>query len=192
VVRVYVNGLLKAQADGSGIPDTTTSNPLLIGATIFNAGGVHEFFQGQIDDVVVRADALSAEEMQLSSLTGCDGSPGPAGPSGSQLWNLFVLSAAFPSIASTFTPDTAIVVTRVETRFATPVASCARHAILLVTDGTPAGTVALPLTAAANDTGPVSVSFAAGTRVDARIAVSAVCAQPPALGNISVQYKTRP
>jgi hypothetical protein len=182
---------LKAQADGSAIPETTTVNPLLIGATIFNAGGIHNFFNGAIDDVVVRADAAPAEEIQLLARTGCDGAPGPAGLSGSQLWNMFLLSAAVPSLASTFTPDGPIVVTRVEARFATAPAGCTRQAILIVTDGTAGGTITLPLTAAASDSGPISVPFGAATKVHAGIAVSSICAQSPALGNVSVQYKAR-
>jgi hypothetical protein len=191
VLRLYINGALKAQADGSAIPDTTTVNPLLIGATMFNAGGLHNFFSGAIDDVVVRADVAPAEEIQLLSRTGCDGAPGPAGPSGSQLWNMFLLSAATPSFASTFTPDGPIVVTRIEARFATAPVGCTRQAVFLVTDGTAAGTITLPLTAAGSDSGPLSVPFSAGTKVHAGIAVPSICTQSPALGNVSVQYKAR-
>lgn len=222
-LRLYVNGVLKAEADGSGIPDTTTVNPLLIGATVFNAGGLNQFFSGAIDEVVVRGDAAPAAEIHLLARTGCDGGegpagppgaqgppgpqgpqgppgaqgpqgvpgpPGPAGPAGSQLWNLFVPSTTSASLLSTFTPDHAVLVTRIEARFATAPAACLRSAVLVVTDGTAAGTIALPLSGAGADSGPIAASFAPGTRLAAGIAVSALCAQPPAGGNVSVQYRT--
>jgi hypothetical protein len=94
-------------------------------------------------------------------------------------------------VASTFTPDTSIRLTRVQAQFVTPPSGCTRNAVIRITDGTPAGTVNLTVTAVSNDSGPLSVNYVAGIPIRMGVITSALCSQPPQIGNVAAQYKAQ-
>jgi hypothetical protein len=115
---------------------------------------------------------------------------GPQGPSGNQLWASFVPAFAAAYTAAAMTPDYNIVVTRLQAQLAVGPSRCATNATMQITDGVT--TYSLTLTNSANDSGPLRLNFAAGTRISLN-ATAAVCSSgvAPALGNVVVQYKVR-
>jgi len=100
--------------------------------------------------------------------TGTDRPMGPpgtsrsSGPSGSQVWQAFLFRLNSTYAASTFTPDTAIRVTRIQAEAVNPPNNCTTNAVISLSDGTPAGTGTLAITGAANDSGPIALNYSAG------------------------------
>ena len=123
---------------------------------------------------------------------GAQGPSGPTGPGGAQAWNTFLGPLNFQYTASKFTPDNGITVTRIQVQVVIPPFGCTRNAILKVSDGTPTGTQTLTITAAANDSGPIAVNFAARVPIAVSVSTAASCSgQEPLLANMVVQYKAR-
>jgi hypothetical protein len=118
---------------------------------------------------------------------------GPAGPANSQVWNTFLagpLSTVFT--AGRLTPDGNLSVTRIQVGLGTAPLGCSTNAVVQITDGTPAGTKTITLTAAANDSGPLAVNYAAGTPILVGLGIRAVgCGTKPQNANVLVQYKGR-
>jgi hypothetical protein len=123
---------------------------------------------------------------------GLQGPPGAAGPSGSQLWNTFLLSLNSPATASTFTLDRAIHLTRIQAQAMVAPVRCKVDAVLTLTDGTTGGTTTLTINGAANDSGPISRNYAAGTVLSLKVSTAARCsgtgAQSPAHVSVVAQY----
>jgi len=90
-------------------------------------------------------------------------------------------------VASTFRPDTPIVVTRIQAQVVIPPQGCSVNAVISINDGTLSQT--LPIAAAANDSGPLNLSYAAGTPIALSVSTAAKCSVTPALANVVVQYK---
>lgn len=95
-----------------------------------------------------------------------------------------------PYTVSTFTPDNAIVVTRLQAQLGIAPLNCTQNAMLQITDGTTSGTATLPLTALANDSGTVSLNYAAGVAIHVAVSTPASCKNgtAPSLANLVVQY----
>jgi hypothetical protein len=99
--------------------------------------------------------------------------------------------------ASTFTPDTAIKVTRIQAQAAIPPVSCTSNGVISLGDGTPAGTQTLAITGAANDSGPIAINYSAGAILTLKVTTSASCytgteePRQPAFVNVVVQYKAQ-
>jgi len=94
--------------------------------------------------------------------------------------------------ASTFTPDTAIKVTRIQAQAAFPPLSCISNGVISLSDGTPAGTRTLTITDAANDSGPIAFNYSAGATLTLSVSTAAsVCGRPPMFVNVVVQYKAQ-
>jgi hypothetical protein len=138
--------------------------------------------------------------MGLQGPIGPTGATGPAGPkgtsAGSQIWNSFVSALTTPYTVATFTPGTAIVVTRIQAQVSPN--GCTAGLVLSLSDGTPSGTRNLSITGLANDTGPMSVNFAAGTPVTLSVTTPAACkgngngngnGASSSMANVVVQYK---
>jgi hypothetical protein len=121
------------------------------------------------------------------------GLPGPAGSANSQAWNTF-LAGALTSVftAARLTPDGNLSVTRIQVGLGTAPLGCSTNAVIQISDGTPAGTKTLTLTAAANDSGPLTVNYSAGTPILVGLSIRAVgCGTRPQNANVLVQYKGR-
>ena len=113
---------------------------------------------------------------------------GPAGPSNSQVWNTYIAGALTTvQAAGRFTPDGKVTVTRVQVQLQTAPAACRTNAVLLLSNGTV--TTTLTLSAAANDSGPLSLSYPSSTAISVGINVAANCRTNPQNANIVVQYK---
>jgi hypothetical protein len=94
--------------------------------------------------------------------------------------------------ASTFTPDTAIRVTRIQAEAVNPPNDCAINAVISLSDGTPAGTGTLAITGAANDSGPIAFNYSAGATLTLSVSTAASsCSRPPQFVNALVQYKSQ-
>ncbi len=94
-------------------------------------------------------------------------------------------------VASTFTPDSNITLTRIQSRAVVSPGNCKTNAVVQVSDGTVAGTVTLTISTAENDSGSVSVNYSAGTPIRVSVLTAAQCSTPPALVNLVAQYKAR-
>jgi len=110
-----------------------------------------------------------------------------ASPRGEQ--NIFLPGALTTTwTGSTWTPDKAITVTRVQVQAKTTPSGCTTNAIVRLTDGTTP--VNLTISAAANDSGAIAQNYAAGVGLVVSVQTAAAgCTTSPADANVIVQYK---
>jgi hypothetical protein len=109
------------------------------------------------------------------------------------LWNTF-LAGALNSVftGGRFTPDGNLTLTRIQVYLQAAPSGCNTNAVVQISDGTPAGTKTLTLTAAANDSGPLAVNYTAGTPISVGVISRSVgCSTAPKDANVLVQYKGR-
>jgi hypothetical protein len=110
------------------------------------------------------------------------------------VWNTFVpvLGGVPPFTASTFTPERAITVTRLDARLELAPSACATNAVLTISDGTAGGTHSLTVTSADNDSGPLTLSYSAGVPIAFSLSTAAKgCKAYPAAANAVVEYKAQ-
>ena len=89
---------------------------------------------------------------------------------------------------STWTLDKAVSVTRVQVQVKTAPSGCATNASVRLTDGT--SPVNLTVSAAANDSGPITQNYAAGASLTIAVQTAAAgCTTSPADANVIVQYR---
>ena len=90
-----------------------------------------------------------------------------------------------------FTPDTPITVTRIQVQMPNPPAGCFVNARVRLTDGTTAEV--LTVNRAHEDSGPLTINYAAGTPLSVHVSRAAACGAgvAPADANVVVQYKAR-
>lgn len=123
---------------------------------------------------------------------GATGPQGPIGPAGSQVWNAYIQQAAKNSSnVARFTPANDIVLTRIEADAVIPPSGCTNNILLQVSDGTVAGTKTLALAADENDTGPLSINYAAGTTLRLSVVPPSGCVVPASSINVVIQYHAR-
>jgi hypothetical protein len=72
-----------------------------------------------------------------------------------------------------------------------PPSGCTNNILLQVSDGTPADTKMLPLAGNENDSGPISVNYAAATTLRMSVVPSSGCVTPASSINIVIQYHAR-
>jgi len=89
---------------------------------------------------------------------------------------------------STWTLDKAVTVTRVQAQAKTAPSGCSTNAIVRLTDGTTP--VNLKISGAANDSGAITQSYAAGASLTVSVQTAAAgCTASPADVNVIVQYR---
>ena len=93
---------------------------------------------------------------------GLEGPEGAPGPAKSQAWGTFVPSVTTRTTVSTFTPDAAIIVTRIQAQAINAAANCAQPAVLTLNDN---ANCAVTLSSATNDSGAKVCAFAAGSAI---------------------------
>jgi len=92
-------------------------------------------------------------------------------------------------IASTWTPDKAVTLTRIQVQVKTGPAGCSVNAVVRITDGK--NPVNLTVSAAGNDSGRIAQTFAAGVPLTISVqSPASQCTQIPADANITIQYRT--
>lgn len=106
-----------------------------------------------------------------------------------QQWDTYVPSLTAKGTASTFTPDTAITVSRIQVQVASPAKACKTNAVLQISNSTAAGTYNVPLTSSTYDSGPLSLSYSAGVPISLSVSTAGECASPSA-ANVVIQYDT--
>jgi hypothetical protein len=90
--------------------------------------------------------------------------------------------------ASTWTPDKAITVTRLQVQAKTAPSGCTTNAVVRLTDGTTP--VNLTVAAAPNDSGSIAQNYAAGATLTIAVQTAAAgCTTSPADANVVVQYR---
>ncbi len=110
-----------------------------------------------------------------------------ASPRGEQ--NVFLPGALTSTwTGSTWTPDKAVTVTRLQAQAKTAPSGCTTNAIVRLTDGTTP--VNLTIAAAANDSGAIAQNYAAGASLTIAVQTAAAgCTTSPADANVIVQYR---
>jgi hypothetical protein len=89
---------------------------------------------------------------------------------------------------ATWTIDKAVTITRVQVQAKTAPAGCTTSAIVRLTDGTTP--VNVTISAAANDSGPISQNYPAGSSLTVAVQTAAAgCTTSPADANVVVQYR---
>jgi len=89
---------------------------------------------------------------------------------------------------STWTPDKAVTVTRVQVQTKTGPSGCTTSAVVRLTDG--ANPVNVTISAAANDSGSIAQNYAAGTPLTLSVQTAAAgCTTSPADANVTIQYR---
>jgi hypothetical protein len=88
----------------------------------------------------------------------------------------------------TWTPDKAIIITRMQASAKTAPITCAPNAVIRLSDGTT--NVNLTVAAASNDSGVISQAYAAGTPLTVSVQTAAAgCRTSPADLNVMIQYR---
>src|SRR6266849_1632175 len=110
-----------------------------------------------------------------------------ASPRGEQ--NVFLPGALTSTwTGSTWTPDKAVTVTRLQVQAKTAPSGCTTSAVVRLTDGTTP--VNLTIAAAANDSGAIAQNYAAGASLTIAVQTAAAgCTTSPADANVVVQYR---
>ncbi len=108
-------------------------------------------------------------------------------PRGEQ--NIFLPGALTATwTGSTWTPDKAITVTRVQVQAKTAPSGCTTNAVVRLTDGT--NPVNVTISAAANDSGSIAQNYAAGATLTLSVQTAAAgCTTSPADANVTIQYR---
>ncbi|MGA2961835.1 MAG: DNRLRE domain-containing protein [Candidatus Korobacteraceae bacterium] len=112
------------------------------------------------------------------------------GQSAAQLWSAFVPGFSAKYSVSTFTPGSAITVSSIQAHVAVPPSHCRTNAVIEISDGTTAQ--ALTIQGSENDSGTLSLNYAAGVPITLSISTPAQCFGVgwPLLGNVLVQYES--
>jgi hypothetical protein len=81
------------------------------------------------------------------------------------------------------------VVTRIQAELAVPPQGCSTNAVLTISNGV--SSQSLAITGASNDSGPLSLSYAAGSSMSLRVSTAAHNCRGtvPAEANVVVQYR---
>jgi hypothetical protein len=110
-----------------------------------------------------------------------------ASPRGEQ--NVFLPGALTSTwTGSTWTPDKAVTVTRLQVQAKTAPSGCTTNAVVRLTDGTTP--VNLTIAAAANDSGAIAQNYSAGASLAIAVQTAAAgCTTSPADANVVVQYR---
>jgi hypothetical protein len=138
-------------------------------------------YQNQAGSSLVSSGGLSTYKLRVGSdaLT--------ALPRGEQ--NIFLPGALTTTwTGSTWTPDKAVTVTRVQVQAKTGPSGCTTNAVVRFTDGT--NPVNVTIAAAANDSGTIAQNYAAGATLTLSVQTAAAgCSTSPADANVTVQYR---
>jgi len=182
-VKCYQNGVLQiTQTDAnltSGSPGIELFNNV---ATLKNWSGGNLHPLAQLD---AEQDWIRAQHFTQGIAIGTEAFS--ASPRGVQ--NVFLPGALTSTwTGSTWTLDKAVSVTRVQVQTKTAPSGCTTNATVRLTDGT--SPVNLIISAAANDSGPITQNYAAGASLTVAVQTAAAgCTTSPADANVSVQYR---
>jgi hypothetical protein len=130
---------------------------------------------------VLSPNGFSAQKVRIA------GETISSAPRGEQ--NIFLPGALNSTwTGSTWTPDKAVTVTRVQVQAKAGPAGCSTNAVVRLTDGS--SPINVTIAAAASDSGAVTQNFAAGTSLTLSVQTAAAgCTTTPADVNVTIQYR---
>lgn len=173
------------------IPSGTVSDNEAYNIANYLRGFLNTCLPGQLCDAVGQVPHVNAQQTwtaaQAFGAISINNETVSAAPRFEQ--NVF-LSGALTStwIASTWTPEKTVTLTRIQIQAKTAPSGCSTNAVVQVTDGTNA--VKLAVTSAANDSGAVSQTYTAGTPLTISVLTAASgCTMAPADANVTLQYR---
>ena len=178
-VNLYRDTTL-VNANGCTGPQFTTPGGTYVDTYGFTCGNSQSGY-GTAGTTVFSGAAVSAPKLRVA------GEAFTAAPRGEQ--NIFLPGALTATwTASTWTPDKAITVTRMQVQAKTAPSGCTTNAVVRLTDGT--SPVNLAVTAAAGDSGAIAQNYAAGTPLTVSVQTAAAgCGTAPADANVTLQYR---
>ncbi|MGB7437963.1 MAG: hypothetical protein WBR26_03240 [Candidatus Acidiferrum sp.] len=178
-LNLYINGSL-ANANGCVKPQYTTPGGAYNYNFNYNCGGSPPGVTTAVA-AAINPTAVAAPKLLLNGEF--------TGSVARSEQNIFLPGALTSTwTASSWTPDKAVTVTRVQVQAKTAPAGCSTNAIVQVTNGTTP--INLTISAAANDSGSISQNYAAGTPITVSVQTAAAgCSTSPADANVAVQYR---
>jgi hypothetical protein len=186
--------LITLDANGSFTVSLFSNTSITPGGTTYSATICHHAISGS-QCVVVTGLTVSGATQNLSATLNAVipnqfssfGLPFPSSPR--MVYSAFLPGALTSTwTGATLTLDKAITVIRVQVRLKTAPATCSPNAVVRLSDGTINQDVTL--SAAANDSGAISVNFAAAAVLTIAVQTAAAgCGTSPADANVIVQYK---
>jgi len=178
-LNVYINGSL-ANANGCAKPQYSTAGGTYTYNYAFMCGGgpptTTTAVSAAINSTAVAAPKLLLNGEFTGSVTRAE-------------QNIFLPGALTSTwTASSWTPDKAVTITRIQVQAKTAPAGCSTNAVVRLTDGsTPLN---VTIAAAGNDTGAITQNYAAGSALTVSVQTAAAgCATSPADANVTVQYR---
>jgi len=178
-LNVYINNSL-ANANGCVKPQYTTPGGTYTYNYNFMCGGSPPSATSAAA-TAINSTALAAPKLVLN------GEATAAVARSEQ--NIFLPGALTSTwTASTWVPDKAITLTRVQAQAKTAPSGCSTNAVVRVTDGT--APVNVTISAAANDSGSLAQNYAAGSTLTVSVSTAAAgCSTAPADTNVTLQYR---
>jgi hypothetical protein len=179
----YKNGAVILTATDSALA-TGSPGMQLAGnvATLDNWTGGNLHPLGQLD---IEADYTKVQH--LNAGIGIGAETFTASPRAEQ--NVFLPGALTSTwTGATWTTDKSVTITRVQVQAKTAPSGCTTNSVVRLTDGT--SPVNVTISAAANDSGPITQNYAAGASITVAVQTAAVgCTTSPADANVVVQYR---
>jgi len=181
-VNVYRDsGRLNPSGAGCNLGPTITAPSGTVTDNYYYECSSNTPYLNQAGSSLLSSSGLSTYKLHLGSeaLT--------ASPRGEQ--NIFLPGALTSTwTGSTWTPDKALTVTRVQVQAKTAPAGCSTNAVVRLTDGT--SPINITISASANDSGVVAQNYAAGMPLTLSVQTAAAgCTTSPADANVTVQYR---
>jgi len=178
-LNVYINNAL-ANANGCIKPQYTTAGGTYTYNSGFTCGNTPPTATTAVS-AAINATAVAAPKLLLNGeFTG----------SVTRAEQSIFLPGALTSTwtASSWTPDKAVTVTRIQVQAKTAPTGCTTNAVVRLTDGTTP--VNVTIAAAGNDTGAITQNYSAGSTLTVSVQTAAAgCATAPADANVTVQYR---
>jgi hypothetical protein len=178
-LNLYINGSL-ANANGCSKPQYTTPGGTYTYNYSFGCGGTPPTVTTAASSAV-NATAVAAPKLLLNGEF--------TGSVARSEQNIFLPGALTSTwTASTWTPDKAVTITRMQVQAKTAPAGCTTNAVVQLTDGTTP--VNVTIATGANDSGALTQNYAAGATVTVSVQTAAAgCTTAPADANVTVQYR---
>jgi len=178
-LNLYRDGVLVA-ANGCVQPQFTTPGGTFVDVFSFSCGNIQPL-QTTAGSSAIASGGISTTRLRVN------GEALTAAPRSEQ--NIFLPGALTATwVASTWTPDKAVTVTRLQVQPKTAPAACSTNAVVRLTDGTTP--LNLTITAGANDSGALAQNYAAGTPLSLSVQTAAAgCSTAPADANVTIQYR---
>jgi hypothetical protein len=178
-LNMYINGAL-ANANGCTKPQYTTPGGTYTYNYSYMCGGGAPTVTTAVS-AAINSTAVAAPKLLLNGEF--------TGSVARSEQNIFLPGALTSTwTASSWTPDKAVTVTRMQVQAKTAPAGCSTNAVVRLTDGTTP--VNLTIAAAGNDSGAISQNYGAGSTITVSVQTAAAgCTTSPADANVTVQYK---